>query len=66
MNQCLDDGRYKYVKDFITDLKAIEAALHSIGAVNISDKLVRPLRWQASVLVLVPIRWMCGKLGSRY
>ena len=61
MNQCLDDGRYKYVKDFITDLKAIEAALHSIGAVNISDRLVRPLRWQASVFGLVPIRWMCGK-----
>ena len=49
MNQCLDDGRYKYVKDFIADLRAIEAALHSIGAVNISDKLVRPLRWQVSV-----------------
>ena len=45
---CIRD-RYKYAKDFIADLKTIEAGLHSIGAVNISEKLVRPLRWQASV-----------------
>jgi phosphoenolpyruvate carboxylase len=49
MNQCLDEGRYTYVKDFINDLQDIEAALCSVGALNISEKLVRPLRWQAAV-----------------
>jgi len=49
MNQCLDDRRYTYAKDFVADLKVIESALCSLGAINISEKLVRPLRWQASV-----------------
>jgi phosphoenolpyruvate carboxylase len=49
MNQCLDERRYTYAKDFINDLQDIEAALCSVGASNISEKLVRPLRWQAAV-----------------
>ena len=49
MNQCLDDRRYKYAHDFIADLQNIEAALCSIDASNVSEKLVRPLRWQAAV-----------------
>ena len=49
MNQCLDDRRYKYAHDFIADLQNIEAALYSIDASNVSEKLVRPLRWQAAV-----------------
>ena len=48
MNQCLDDRRYKYAHDFVADLQNIEAALCSIDASNVSEKLVRPLRWQSA------------------
>ncbi|ODM46596.1 phosphoenolpyruvate carboxylase [Ruegeria sp. PBVC088] len=40
-------GGYRYVNDFIGDLKMIEDGLESIGAEHLSHRHVRPIRWQA-------------------
>lgn len=45
----IEHQNYAHVSDFISDLKIIEAALTSIGASQLSDELIRPLRWQATV-----------------
>ena len=49
VQQCILQGGYSHVSDFVSDLLVIEAALDSIGAVHLSEQLIRPLRWQASV-----------------
>lgn len=40
---------YAYVADFITDLRAIEAALATVGSTGLSDRFIRPVRWRAQV-----------------
>lgn len=52
IRQCVAQGRYRHVADFLADLASLEAALGSIGADHLARQLVRPLRWQASVFGL--------------
>lgn len=42
-------GAYPHVDDFIDDLKNVETALESIDATGLSNRYVRPIRWQAQV-----------------
>ena len=39
---------YTTVGQFTADLTAVEAALDAIGATRIADRLLRPIRWQAT------------------
>ena len=43
------DGAYGHVDDFIADLRAVETALHNLGADRLSHRHVRPIRWNAQV-----------------
>lgn len=49
IQQCIVQGGYGHISDFVNDLLVMEAALESIDAVHLSEQLIRPLRWQASV-----------------
>ncbi len=40
---------YPHVADFIRDLAAIEGALADIGAGDLSNRYVRPIRWRAQI-----------------
>ncbi|SPH23795.1 Phosphoenolpyruvate carboxylase [Defluviimonas aquaemixtae] len=42
-------GRYRHVDDFVTDLLRVEQVLNGIGADRLSERFVRPIRWQAKV-----------------
>ncbi|MDT1064001.1 phosphoenolpyruvate carboxylase [Paracoccus sp. CPCC 101403] len=44
-----DGPAYAHVRDYIAELRKIEAALGSIGADRLAERLIRPLRWQAEV-----------------
>jgi len=41
------EGGYRFVNDFIDDLKVVEEGLESIGAQNLAHRYIRPIRWQA-------------------
>lgn len=47
MRQSLGEGEYRDVSAFLADLRSVEAALESVGAVQMARQLIRPLRWQA-------------------
>ncbi|RQP04201.1 MAG: phosphoenolpyruvate carboxylase [Paracoccus sp. BP8] len=40
-------GGYRFLGDFIADLKVVEDGLHAIGAAHLVHRHVRPIRWQA-------------------
>lgn len=48
----LNKNGYVHLSKFMADLFTIEDALISIGADQLSDHLIRPIRWQASVFGL--------------
>ncbi|MFK8081952.1 MAG: phosphoenolpyruvate carboxylase [Granulosicoccus sp.] len=45
----IESDRYAHVSDFISDLTAVENALHSLRANQIADRYLRPVRWAATV-----------------
>ncbi len=48
IRQCVATGGYGHVRDFLSDLQALETALNAIGAYHLAQQLIRPLRWQAT------------------
>lgn len=48
IRQCVAAGGYRDVAAFLADLHSIETALEAVGATQMAQHLIRPLRWQAS------------------
>ncbi len=40
---------YAHIRDYIAELRRVETALELIGAGQLAERLVRPLRWQAEI-----------------
>lgn len=45
----IESGTYTHVREFINDITAVEEALHSLQASQLSRRYLRPIRWAAEV-----------------